>query len=243
MVFTLATLAGSVMRRITPRRSRFLLLFLIPTLLLSLLISRSAIAFPLTLFIDQARHQPDGAEVIINGVVTVPSGLFESANLDQGFAIQDPTGGIYVSSDYKLNELQVGDRVQVRGTLQDDGHNQRMVVMKDCQPSDRAFPAITPPKVTLETAGHKLDGKLVTVKGTITRPLQDDAPYGDRLWIADDTAAMQIYIPKSTHIDPHNLSFLQPGQAIQVTGLSSQFDENDEVIPRTRQDIILHHPP
>jgi DNA/RNA endonuclease YhcR with UshA esterase domain len=78
---------------------------------------------------------------------------------------------------------------------------------------------------------------LVTVRGTIIRPLQDDTPYGDRLWIEDSTGQLQIYVPKSTGINPSNLPFLKVGQTIQVTGLSSQFDQSDEIIPRSAKDI------
>lgn len=237
MIFTLATLAGSVMRCMSIsvlRRSRAVLL----VLMLWLLSPSAAIAFAPTLFIDQARHQPDAAAVIVTGVVTVPSGLFASANGDQGFAIQDPTGGIYIHSEQTIAGLQVGDTVQVRGVLQDDGHNQRILRLQEWHLSGRPFPPVTPPQVTLQVAGRHLDGQLVTVQGQITRPLKDDAPYGDRLWIADDTQEIQIYIPKSTQIDPQSLTFLRTGHHIQVTGLSSQYDDNDEVIPRTRADIV-----
>jgi hypothetical protein len=45
-----------------------------------------------------ARDLPLGTTVTIEGRVTVPSGLFASASLqDKGFAIQDVTGGIAAS--------------------------------------------------------------------------------------------------------------------------------------------------
>lgn len=204
-----------------------------------LLLPGEAIASTPTLFIEQARRQPDAAEVIVTGVVTVPSGLFASSNGDQGFAIQDPTGGIYVSAEQTLDDLHLGDTVQVRGVLQDDGHNQRMLLLRECHLNHRPFPPIRPRKASLKAAGRSLDGQLVAVHGQITRPLKDDAPYGDRLWIADDTHEIQIYIPKSTQIDPESLSFLKPGQFIQVTGLSSQYDDNDEVMPRRQEDLTV----
>ena len=197
----------------------------------------NAIATPLSLSINQARQQADGVEVQIAGRVTVPSGLFESANLDKGFAIQDETGGLYISTDSHA-ELQPGEAVEVLGTLQDDGHGQRMLMLEQWQHSRRAIPPISPRPVSLSEAGRKLDGEIVTVRGTIVKPLKEDAPYGDRLWIEDDTGQIQIYLPKSTRISPKAIRFLHLGQAIQVTGLSSQYDDSDEVIPRSPSDIL-----
>src|ERR1700750_1095382 len=47
--------------------------------------------------IAEARSLPPNTVVTVDGSVTVPSGAFSSSTGDQGFAIQDHTGGIYVS--------------------------------------------------------------------------------------------------------------------------------------------------
>ena len=205
-------------------------------LICGLLNAGTAIAFPRTCFIDQARQHPNGAEVVVTGNVIVTSGTFGSANLDAGFALQDVTGGIYVTSDRRL-DVQLGETVTVTGQLQDDGHGQRMVALTHWQRSQQPLLPIAPFPASARQAGQFLDGQLVTVQGTIVKSLQDDAPYGDRLWIEDDTGEIQIYIAKSTGIRPQELPFLAVGRRIQVTGLSSQFDNDDEVMPRSRQDI------
>ena len=196
----------------------------------------AAIAAPLALPIDQARQQPDSVEVVVVGRVTVPSGWFESANLDRGFALQDQSGGIFVSADRDVG-LQTGEVVEVVGPLQDDGHGQRVVRLKAWHLRDLTLPKIAPQVASVHTAATELEGQLVTVQGTIARPLVEDAPYGDRLWIEDDTGIMQIYIPRSTGISPQDLPFLQSGHMIRVTGLSSQYDLIDEVMPRQVEDI------
>lgn len=196
-----------------------------------------AIAFPKTCFIDQARHQPNGAEVTIAGNVTVPSGAFASANLDQGFAIQDVTGGIYVTTPDSL-ALSLDETITVTGQLQDDGHGQRMLKLRAWHRSELPLLPMSPRLTSAQQAGQFLDGRLVTVRGEIVKPLKDDAPYGDRLWLKDDTGEIQIYIPKSTGIAPWELTNLAIGQKVQVTGLSSQFDGNNEVMPRSRDDIV-----
>ena len=124
------------------------------------------------------------------------------------------------------------------GQLQDDGHGQRMLQLTDWYRSQRPILPMSPLSTSAEQAGKFLDGQLVTVMGQIVKPLKDDAPYGDRLWIQDETGEIQIYMPKSTGIAPAELSFLEVGQSIQVTGLSSQYDDNDEVMPRSRADLL-----
>jgi DNA/RNA endonuclease YhcR with UshA esterase domain len=198
--------------------------------------SEPSLAFPRTCWIDQARQHPNGAEVVVSGTVTVASGVFGSSNSDQGFVIQDVTGGIYVTADEPLN-IAVGQTLEVTGTLTDDGHGQRMLKVDAWQLSDRSRAPVIPRVASVKVAGSQLDGQLVTVQGEIIHPLQDDAPYGDRLWIQDSTGQIQVYIPKSTQIAPAELAFLKPGQHIQITGISSQYDSSDEVIPRSRADI------
>src|SRR5262244_1343829 len=68
---------------------------------------------PPTLSIAAARSLPLGTEVTVDGSVTVPSGAFSSSTFDQGFAMQDHTGGIYVSV---ADNLGCAPRQQVRVT-------------------------------------------------------------------------------------------------------------------------------
>lgn len=130
----------------------------------------------------------------------------------------------------------MGETVTVTGTLKDDGHGQRIIQMKTGEWRDRPVQPVSPQPVTIAVA-KDLDGSLVRVHGTLTRALVDDAPYGDRLWIADDTGTVQIYMPRSTRIDPAQLLWLKPGQFLQVTGLSSEYNGSDEVMPRDRADL------
>src|SRR6202035_1837945 len=60
--------------------------------------------------IGAARQLPLGTVVTVEGSVTVPSGDFSSSSFDEGFAIQDHTGGIYVSVATNLG-LTVRQRV------------------------------------------------------------------------------------------------------------------------------------
>src|ERR1043165_3431874 len=86
------------------------------TLLLLILLSLPAVAAAAKP-IAAVRELPPGTTVTIEGRVTVPSGLFSSASLeDQGFAIEDATGGIYVRLDADLG-IHRNQQVRVTGTL------------------------------------------------------------------------------------------------------------------------------
>jgi hypothetical protein len=58
--------------------------------------------------IRDARTLASGTVTTIKGTVTVPSGAFASSTYDQGFAIQDKTGGIYISTQ-TTHRLKLGD--------------------------------------------------------------------------------------------------------------------------------------
>ncbi len=196
----------------------------------------TAIAAAQVLSIDAARQQPTGVDVVLEGVVTVPGQGFASAILDQGFALQDDTGGIYIHSPV-ATDFPIGTAVKLIGTLEEDGHGERWVSLKGWQVSDAPLAAPLPKPVSLQAAGKQTDGLLVKVQGTITRPLVEDAPYGDRFWMGDETKEIQVYIAKSTGIEPQTLPFLTVGTEVEVTGFSRQFEGIDEVMPRMVADL------
>src|SRR2546423_527947 len=80
------------------RKSRALswCLFSFPLTLL-LLLSSCGSEHSDTSAIVTARGLSPGTKVTVRGFVTVPSGLFATFTGEQGFAIEDSTGGIYVS--------------------------------------------------------------------------------------------------------------------------------------------------
>src|SRR5689334_20214218 len=87
-------------------------------LLAASLAAAPALAAPHGIDIAAARGLPLGTVVTVEGTVTVPSGAFSSSSFDEGFAIQDHTGGIYVSVPDDLG-LHVRDRARVTGQLVD----------------------------------------------------------------------------------------------------------------------------
>ena len=189
---------------------------------------------PKTISIAEARSLPLGTVVTIDGSVTVPSGAFSSSTFDQGFAIQDRTGGIYVSTP---NNLGFGLRQQVRvtGKLADTVLPGLLVLVDvTAVKAHGRGPKVQPLAVATGDVGEDTEGQLVTITGTITQPIINDLPFGFIIFINDGSGEVHSFVCASTGID---VSGLSPGQTVEITGFSGQFANDFEVDPRTQADI------
>lgn len=191
---------------------------------------------PKVVSIGQARALPLGTVVTIEGVITVPPGAFKSSLLDEGFAIQDSSGGIYVRLSRRTGWRR-GRRVQVTGKLADS--NGLLTIAPSDASSVRARgmgQEVQPELTETGKVGETTEGLLVKVKGTITKGVVDDLPYGFRLFLDDGTGEIQIYVSASTKV---NRRGLRTGALAEVTGFSGQYKDHYEVNPRFQADILV----
>ncbi|HEX2059768.1 MAG TPA: OB-fold nucleic acid binding domain-containing protein [Thermoanaerobaculia bacterium] len=196
---------------------------------LLLLLAALSSTTPDTIPIAVARQQATGSTVTVLGRVTVPSGRFSSSSLDQGFAIQDQTGGIYVAMKNDLR-LKLDQHVVVTGTLAVE-NGELQIAAANVQKGGAL-------RIATGRVGAATLGFIITVEGTITS-VTPDAQYGTKVFIDDGTGSVQIYVNKSTNID---LAPLQPGRTIRVTGFASQYDSTYEIEPRSRADVSVVAP-
>ena len=211
------------------RAAKFLVLGLLSFLILPAL---AAAAVP----IAGARDLPLGTTVTIEGRVTVPSGLFESASLeDQGFAIEDVTGGIYVRMDTHLG-LHRNQQVRVTGTLGQSFN----ILFLDAEPAGVEPLPGKPLLVATGEVGDATDGLIITVSGVIT-DLFDDGPFGVQFSVNDGSGDVAVFVHRSTGIDPFEIPFIALGARVRVTGFSSRFADEVELQPRFRDDIQPDH--
>ncbi|HSE31829.1 MAG TPA: hypothetical protein VLA93_09630 [Pyrinomonadaceae bacterium] len=194
----------------------------------------SAPAAAKTISIAEARSLPLGTVVTIDGFVTVASGAFSSSTFDQGFAIQDNTGGIYVSVPVN-HSLAPRQQVRVTGKLADTVLPGLLVLIDvtAIKVTGRG-PRVQPVAVSTGDVGEDTEGTLVSVTGTITQPIVNDLPFGFIIFLNDGSGEVNVFVCASTGID---VSGLSPGQTIEVTGFSGQFADDFEVDPRTQSDI------
>ena len=172
----------------------------------------------------------------IDGSITVPSGAFSSSTFDQGFAIQDRTGGIYVSVPNNLG-FELRQQVRVTGKLADTVLPGLLVLVDVTEiKAHGAGPKVRPLPVATGDVGEETEGKLVTVTGTITQPIVNDLPFGFIIFINDGSGEIHSFVCASTGID---VSGLSPGQTVEITGFSGQFANDFEVDPRKQDDIRI----
>ncbi len=204
-----------------------------------------AVAIPVraeAISIAEARSLPAGTVVTVEGSVTVPSGTYASSTFDQGFAIQDETGGIYVSTADNPN-LNFHRHVRVTGAVGDDGFG--LTVIRPASLADvETLPgasSVEPTPLATGDVSEATEGLLVEITGTLSRPIVNDLPYGYQVFVNDGSGETQIFIAASTGINPFTIPFLQKGAAVTAVGYSGQFLSQYEVLPRHRGDIRPAH--
>lgn len=189
---------------------------------------------PKTISIAEARALPLGTVVTVDGSLTVPSGAFSSSTFDQGFAIQDHTGGIYVSVPDNLG-FGFKQQIRVTGELADTVLPGLLVLINVTDvKAHGSGPKVHALPVATGAVGEGTEGKLVRITGTITQPIINDLPFGYIVFIDDGSGEVHAFVCASTGID---VSGLSPGQTIEVTGFSGEFAGSYEVDPRTQEDI------
>ncbi|MBN8471133.1 DNA-binding protein [Corallococcus exiguus] len=190
------------------------------------------------LAIEDARSRSNGSEVVVEGAVTVAPGTFSSALGDEGFAIQDDSGGIYVKLEEKLS-FGLGARVRVSGTLDE----QNMLRILKSVPEDVDLKSgteqVSPKEVTTGGVNESVEGQLIRASGAITQAFQDDSPYGYKLYIDDGTGEVQVFVHVSAGFDKASLQALTVGQRIAVVGLAAQYETTYEVAPRMPGDLSV----
>ena len=183
-----------------------------------------------------ARSQPIGTVVTVEGVVTTPSGAFNSSFFDRGFAVQDRTGGLFVSLQYDLR-LQVGQKVRVTGAV---GDSSGLLTLVPTHPDEvKLLPGkgeVEPRELRTAKIGEASEGQLVQVAGRITKAPESDLPYGYKLSVDDGSGAVSVYVNLETNIDAMAFS---AGQQVRVVGFSSQYEDHYEIDPRFPRDVRL----
>ena len=180
--------------------------------------------------IAQARAAASGEAVSVTGVVTVPSGAFASS-LSAGFAIQDGTAGIYVLDTSHAFEL--GDRVRVTGRRGAE-FQQRHIRLESAQKLPGSG-TVEPRPVRTGRVGEAEEGTLIRAAGRIER-VEDDAPYGHKIFIDDGSGELQVFIDASTALI-EDVTRWQPGDTIDVTGFAGRYEETHEIMPRIPSDM------
>lgn len=186
--------------------------------------------------ITEARAKGTGTEVTLEGFVSVPPGTFKSAMDDEGFALQDSSGGIYVKMTQKQT-FGLGAKVRVTGTLDEQN---KLGILK-AEPANvkvlDGTQQVAPKTVGTGSVNESVEGQLVKISGKLSQTFQDDSPYGYKLYVNDGSGELQVFVHVSAGFDKASLQGLDLGQSITVVGLAAQYETTYEVAPRQPSDL------
>jgi DNA/RNA endonuclease YhcR with UshA esterase domain len=188
--------------------------------------------------ISEAHGRTNGTQVTVEGYVTVQPGAFASAMGNEGFALQDTTGGIYVKLAQKL-DFGLGAHVRVTGTLNDEANLRILESEPGSVQTLAGTQQVGARDVRTGDVGESTEGLLVRVNAQVTRAVHEELPYGYELYVDDGSGEVQVYIHGSAGFDAARLRALTVGQTIQVTGFSSQYETTLEVAPRQPSDLVV----
>jgi len=176
--------------------------------------------------IAAARMQAVKTSVMVEGIVTVAPGTF-----DEGFAVQDASGGIYVTRAIAAG-VKAGDRVRASGAI---AVVNGQTVIEPAQVQMLGAGSLPAPLDTRTgTVGPVTEGKLVAVRGKVAGDVIDDQPWGWKLYLDDGSGPVLVFISTPTAIDIRNI---RSGLSLRVTGFNGRYDKHTEVLPRSPGDI------
>ncbi|WP_437805740.1 DNA-binding protein [Sorangium sp. So ce1078] len=188
--------------------------------------------------VAEARALAEGSAATVEGLVTVAPGTFSSATGEQGFAVQDASGGIYVSLPDAL-DLGLDTRVRVTGRL---GQTAQQTVLNAEAASVTVLDgagSVGPTDVMTGDVGEPVEGLLVRVSGAVTTAVEDDQPYGFKVYIDDGSGEIQVFVHIVDGEPVIDTSSFAVDQIIQVTGLAAQYEATYEVAPRRAGDLEM----
>jgi len=143
--------------------------------------------------IATARAQAIGSQVMVEGVVTVAPRTF-----DDGFALQDASGGIYVARALD-QPIAPGSRVRVTGTLA--APDKRVTIEPTALQIMGQGSAPAPLEVATGDVGPATEGRLIAVRGRVAGAIVDDRPWGSKLYVNDGSGPLLVFIAAATSID------------------------------------------
>ena len=186
--------------------------------------------------IADVRSSPLATRARIEGVVTVPAGRFNSATGELGFAIQDASGGIYVTTPL-VSDLPLGTAVRLDAELQ-IVNTQLMLAPVGPVEKLASSVLIEPQDTATGSVNESTGGKLVRIAGRLTRAVQDDRPYGHLVYINDGSGEAKIFVHIASGNPVIDVAALTLGDDVQVTGFVFKYANVLEVAPRQASDLL-----
>ena len=188
-----------------------------------------------------------GAEMAIEGVVTLQTGALYAGGGNVKFYLEDETGGVQVWVPGGEGEVAVGIGARVRafgeltvyrGALELIVNNPEDVeILAGSAESEPPVP--TPMTIADAKNNPDLRGLLGQVEGLVTRV--DEYTYSYGIDLMDDAGeTLSVYVDKLTGI---NVEGIEEGQLYRVTGIVEVYNTKQQLYPRIQSDFERIFPP
>jgi hypothetical protein len=196
-----------------------------------------------------ARNNPDGTEVMVDGIVTRAKGAFaRMEDATAGIAIQQSAGSFRKALDE--GEIRIGDKIRVRGRLSET-NRLRQIASADIIAHERLSrnnPLPMPAFLTLAdipSSGEAYESRLISVIG-ITIARGGDTQYSagrayEIIDASDSTKKVFLHVPGAadTDIDGEPI----PDEPVIFTGVLGQYSKSDpaagyRLLPVLKGDIV-----
>jgi hypothetical protein len=196
------------------------------------------IAFAQTLItIAEARTQEDGANVTVRGIITTPN--YHSAIQRTEYGLQDPTAGIIIYYSDAVLIANVGDSVEVSGTLLTyngkleiipaDANDITLISQNNSLP---AFQVVT--VANFVANGEDYESELIRINGASitsgTWPTDGSA----NLTISDDGGTSTVIMRIDSDMDI--IGNTEPTAPFDVQGIAGQYNDY-QILPRYYSDL------
>ena len=210
----------------------------------------------------EVKTQDLGTVITTTGFVSVEPGILESTTAESGFALQDLSGGIYVTVDpalgLDLSELRLGRSVQITGTVGTlNGLNTlALESAEDLIASSSGGFLFFPQTLTMAELNNtdSTPERVATVVTTVADIVEDPGGSGLAVVPVEDGSSnllgweMNLEDGSGTGLSFMNASadhtadqwpFLTAGQQVKMTGLLFNDGSGYEIAPRGPYDISI----
>lgn len=188
-----------------------------------------------------------GDTVTVNGVITVPTGVFN--NYSTVVYIEDTTGGIPLYRDDQSISFSLNDSIEATGEVtQYKGLTEINLITGTV--ISNTLP-IVPIFLTTDEIAHSfkadfsepLEGMLIGLKDVVYTGIWPNSGESAELTINDGTGAVKLYINRNTDIP----GTTPPNGPFDIVGIISQYDRKlpydyqYEIVPRFTSDLAYHN--
>jgi hypothetical protein len=188
-----------------------------------------------------------GAELTIEGTVTMQTGALYAGTGNVKFYLQDETGGVQVWVPEGEGEVstRIGQRVRAHGKLELYRGALELITNTPLDVEILANSVENPPTPPLEVSINEaiqntaLQGRLVSVEGLVAR--NEEFNYSFEIDLIDeDGEILPLYVDKQTMI---NVETIETGDLYHITGILEMYEPDHQLYPRIQSDFERIYPP